>query len=375
MGAVYRATDSKLKRDVAIKVLPDNFAQDPGRIARFHNEARVLASLNHPNIGAIYGVEGCALVLELVPGPTLAELVAQRPIPMDEALRLAKQMIDALVYAHESGIVHRDLKPANIKITPEGRAKVLDFGLAKALSRESPPHASQDSTTLTIHASVAGTILGTAAYMAPEQARGGQVDERADIWALGAVLYEMLTGRQAFGGDTLSDALSSVLTKEPDWECLPTKFRRLIQACLEKDPKRRLQDIGDAWRLMADAEPTPTPRSRLPWVIATVVFGVALAVAVLRMLHATEQAANQPAMNLDLDLGGPYLRPISVPLRFSRRTGAGLYSSPRLRTAHPVWPPGGWINQRRPSCRGLRAHTFRSSHRTGSGWASSRMEN
>ena len=303
MGAVYRATDSKLKRDVAIKVLPDNFAQDPGRIARFHNEARVLASLNHPNIAAIYGVEGCALVLELVPGPTLAELIAQRPIPMDEALRLAKQMIDALEYAHERGIVHRDLKPANIKITPEGRLKVLDFGLAKALARESLPPDSPDSTTLTIHASAAGTILGTAAYMAPEQARGRQVDERADIWALGAVLYEMLTGRQAFGGDTLSDALSSVLTKEPDWECLPTKFRRLIQACLEKDPKRRLQDIGDAWRLMADAEPTPAPRSRLPWVIATVVLGVALA-AVLRMPHATEQVANQPAMNLDLDLGG-----------------------------------------------------------------------
>jgi serine/threonine-protein kinase len=304
MGAVYRATDTKLNRDVAIKVLPDRFAQDSVRMARFHNEARVLASLNHPNIAAIYGVEEGALVLELVPGPTLAERIAQGPIPIDEALRLSNQMIEALKYAHEKGIVHRDLKPANIKITPEGRVKVLDFGLAKALANEPPPPDSADSPTLTIHSSAAGVMLGTAAYMAPEQARGRQVDERVDIWALGAVFYEMLTGRQAFGGETVSDAISSVLTKEPDCDSLPTKFRGLIRACLEKDPERRLQDIGDAWRLMADTEPAPARRSRLPWAIAAASLGIALTVAVVRMPYATEPAANQPAMNLDLDLEG-----------------------------------------------------------------------
>jgi serine/threonine protein kinase len=244
MGEVWRATDTKLNRDVAIKVLPAAFAQDASRMARFRNEARVLASLNHPNLGAIYGVEENALVLELVPGPTLAERIEKGPVPIDEALRLANQLIEALEYAHEKGIVHRDLKPANIKITTDGRLKVLDFGLAKALTSEAPSSDPADSPTMTIRGSSAGTILGTAAYMAPEQARGRQVDERADIWALGAVLYEMLTGRQAFGGDTASDALSSVLTKEPDWDCLPAKFRRLIRACLEKDPKRRLQNTG-----------------------------------------------------------------------------------------------------------------------------------
>jgi serine/threonine-protein kinase len=304
MGEVWRATDTKLGRDVAIKVLPKAFAQDASRMARFQNEARVLASLNHPNIAAIYGVEEGALVLELVTGPTLAEHIARGPLPLDEALGYAMQIIEALDYAHEKGIVHRDLKPANMKITSDGRLKVLDFGLAKALANEATSPDRANSPTLTMNSSEAGIILGTASYMAPEQARGQRVDKRADIWAFGAVLYEMLTGRRAFEGDTVSDVLSSVLTKEPDWERLPTKLRWLIRACLERDQKRRLQDIGDSWRLIAAAEPAPAQRSRYAWVIAAIAFAVALAVAVGHMPHPAEQAANQPAINLDLDLGG-----------------------------------------------------------------------
>src|SRR5215471_257692 len=195
MGAVYRATDSKLNRDVAIKVLPENFAQDPGRMARFQNEARVLASLNHPNIAAIYGVEECALVLELVEGPTLAERIAHGPIPPNEALPIARQIAEALEYAHEKGIIHRDLKPSNIKLTEDDKTKILDFGLAKALANEPAAADPASSPTLTMRATMAGVILGTAAYMSPEQARGKPADKRADIWAFGVVLYEILTGR------------------------------------------------------------------------------------------------------------------------------------------------------------------------------------
>jgi serine/threonine-protein kinase len=350
MGEVWRATDTKLNRDVAIKILPEAFAQDATRMARFQNEARILASLNHPNIAAIYGVEERALVLELVTGPTLAERIERGPLPLDEALRFAGQMIEALEYAHENGIIHRDLKPANIKVTLDDRLKVLDFGLAKALGER--PLNPADSHTLTMDSSTAGTILGTVPYMSPEQARGQRVDKRADIWAFGAVLYEMLLGQQAFGGDTVSDALSAVLTKEPDWECLPPKFRRLIRACLEKDPKRRLQDIGDAWRLMADVEPAPASRSRLPWVIATVVLGGALAVAVLRMPHATEQASNHPAINLDLDLGnalslssvgtGAILSPDGSRIVFVSEAadGTSRLSSRRLDQAAAIELPG-----------------------------------
>jgi serine/threonine-protein kinase len=193
MGVVYRATDTKLNRDVAIKILPTEFAADPDRLARFIREAQVLASLNHPNIAAIYGVEDRALVMELVEGPTLAERIAAGAIPVEEALPLVHQLIDALEYAHERGIIHRDFKPANIKITPEGRVKVLDFGLAKAMSADSAAGDPASSPTLTMRATMAGTIMGTAAYMSPEQARGQNVDKRADIWALGAVLYETLT--------------------------------------------------------------------------------------------------------------------------------------------------------------------------------------
>jgi serine/threonine-protein kinase len=261
MGEVYRATDTKLHRDVAIKVLPSEVAADPDRLARFEREAQVLASLNHPNIAHIHGVDESAgvpaLIMELVEGPTLANRIAKGPIPLDEALPIAKQIAEALEAAHDQGIIHRDLKPANIKVRPDGIVKVLDFGLAKALDPiPTGPGLATLSPTLSIHATQAGIILGTAAYMAPEQVRGTAVDKRADIWAFGAVLYEMLTGRRAFDGNDISTTLASVLKTEPDWQLLPTTtptgLRRLLVRCLKKDPKERLQAIGDARVEIAD---------------------------------------------------------------------------------------------------------------------------
>ena len=269
MGAVYRATDTKLNRDVAIKVLPDSFADDPERLARFQREAQVLASLNHPNIAAIYGVEDRAIVMELVEGPDLAG-----PLPVEEALPLLQQLIDALEYAHEKGVVHRDLKPLNIKITPEGRLKVLDFGLAKAFASEPAASDPLSSPTLTIGATKAGVIMGTAAYMAPEQARGQTVDKRADIWSFGAVAYEMLSGRQPFIGPTVSDTLAAVLKEEPDWNVIPVRMRRLVATCLVKDPHRRMRDIGDA-RLLVDEAPPPSRRTLLPWTLSSLTVAMA----------------------------------------------------------------------------------------------------
>ena len=266
MGEVYRAMDTKLHRDVAIKVLPALFVNDPERLARFQREAQVLASLNHPNIAGIYGLEESggmtALVMELVEGDDLAQRVASGAIPIDEALPIAKQIADALEAAHEQGIIHRDLKPANIKVRSDGTVKVLDFGLAKAME---PPAGSSPSLsispTITSPAMTqAGMILGTAAYMSPEQARGKTVDKRADIWAFGAVLFEMLTGRRAFVGEDITDTIVSVISKEPDWSALPpatsASARSLLRRCLEKDPKRRMRDIGDArWELDESHDP------------------------------------------------------------------------------------------------------------------------
>ncbi|HET9308282.1 MAG TPA: serine/threonine-protein kinase, partial [Candidatus Sulfotelmatobacter sp.] len=254
MGEVYRATDPRLGRDVALKVLPEIFARDGERMARFEREAKVLASLNHPNIAALYGLEDSqgtrALVMELVDGPMLAQRIAQGAMSCEEALPIAKQIAEALEYAHERGIIHRDLKPANIKLTGDGQVKLLDFGLAKALEGETSAEDSQNSPTLTAAATRAGVLLGTAAYMAPEQARGKHVDRRADIWAFGCVLYEMLTGKMAFSGETVTDTLAAVIRAEPDWSALPettpVHVRVLLQRCLQKDAKQRLRDIGDA---------------------------------------------------------------------------------------------------------------------------------
>jgi serine/threonine protein kinase/Tol biopolymer transport system component len=257
MGEVYRAKDTRLHREVAIKVLPDLFALDADRLARFKREAQVLASLNHPNIAAIYGLEESngvqALVLELVEGPTLADRISQAQIPLDEALPIARQIADGLEAAHEQGIVHRDLKPANIKITHDGKVKVLDFGLAKMLSSAEAGHYHSTqlsmSPTLSVHATYAGVILGTAAYMSPEQARGKQVDKRTDIFAFGCVLHEMLAGHPAFQGEDATEILGRVVTGEPDWTKLPAgippRIRELLGRCLQKDPKLRLRDIGD----------------------------------------------------------------------------------------------------------------------------------
>ncbi len=280
MGEVYRARDTRLDRDVAIKLLPPAFADDPERLNRFEREARVLASLNHPGIAAIYGLERAQgktfLVLELVPGDDLSVRLAQGPLPVDEALPIARDIAEALEYAHEQGIVHRDLKPANVKITPEGRVKVLDFGLAKALESEdgTDPRLSQSPTVLASSPTVAGVILGTAAYMSPEQARGKSVDKRADVFAFGCVLYEMLTGVQAFTGDTVSDTLASVLKTQPDAAVLPENtpraIRDLLKRCLEKDAKLRLRDIGEA-RIAIDHARHAGPESDAPEGAETVV--------------------------------------------------------------------------------------------------------
>src|SRR5579864_489715 len=258
MGEVYRATDTKLKREVALKVLPDAFSRDASRMARFQREAELLAALNHPNIAAIYGVEDSgskrALVMELVEGETLAERIRRGAIPLEETLHIARQITDALEYAHEKGVVHRDLKPANVKITPEGSVKILDFGLAKAMSDEhGGPADAENSPTLTMGATQAGVILGTAAYMAPEQARGKKVDKRADIWAFGVVLYEMVTGKRPFGGEDMSDILAAVIKEEPRWDKVPEQLLPLLKRCLEKDPKKRLRDIGDAMPLLEES--------------------------------------------------------------------------------------------------------------------------
>ncbi len=268
MGEVYRARDTRLGRDVAIKSLPPAFAQDRERLARFEREAQVLASLNHPNIAAIYGLEESDgrpyLVLELVEGPTLAERIAGGPMSLEDAVEVARQICDALEVAHERGIVHRDLKPANIKVTLEGKVKVLDFGLAKAFTDDTAGSDYSRSPTISLAATRAGVILGTAAYMSPEQARGRQVDRRTDVWAFGCVLYEMLAGRQAFGGDDLTDVIAAIVRSEPDWNALPAstppRVRELLRRCIQKDLSRRLRDIGDVRLELDEALAAPIPQ-------------------------------------------------------------------------------------------------------------------
>ena len=265
MGQVWQATDTQLNRQVALKILPDAFAADPDRLARFTREAQILASLNHPNIAAIYGIEEAegtrALVLELVEGPTLADRIAKGPIPLDEVLPIGKQIAEALEAAHGAGVIHRDLKPANIKVREDGTVKVLDFGLAKALAGAAQGVDLSQSPTVTAAATREGVILGTAAYMSPEQARGKPLDKRTDIWAFGCVLFEMLTGRSVFEGDTLSDTIAKVLEHEPRWDTLPRGtppvVRKLLRRCLDKNPRTRLRDVGDARAEITEAVSTP----------------------------------------------------------------------------------------------------------------------
>ena len=280
MGEVYRARDTKLKRDVALKVLPATFWRAIRNAwLAFEREAKVLASLDHPNIGHIYGIvdseDSRGLVLALIEGPTLADRIEAGPLPLDEAIAIAKQIIEALEYAHDRGVVHRDLKPANVKITPEGVVKVLDFGLAKVLEDEPPPSSLANSPTLTMGHTRAGVILGTAAYMSPEQAVGRPVDRRSDIFSFGAVLYEMLTGKRAFAGATTPDVLEAVVKNDPDWSAAACGdagvFAELLERMLVKDRKQRLQAIGEARIALEnprtdEPEPATVPmQSRYSW--------------------------------------------------------------------------------------------------------------
>jgi serine/threonine protein kinase len=294
MGEVYQATDTKLGRDVAIKVLPEEFAQDTDRVARFQREAKLLASLNHPNIAAIYGLEESDgtnfLVMELVEGQTLAERIQGGPVNVEETLKLGLQIAEALEAAHDKGVIHRDLKPANIKVTPDGKVKVLDFGLAKAFAGEQDQIDLSQSPTLSDMATQQGVILGTAAYMPPEQAKGKPVDKRADVWAFGVVLFEMLTGRSLFTGETSSEILAAVIKSEPEWNRLPQnlhpRIRLMLERCLEKDVKSRSSGIGevraDIDKVLADPSgvfaqtitaesPQKKLRTILPWVAAAIV--------------------------------------------------------------------------------------------------------
>ena len=317
MGEVYRAHDTKLHRAVAIKVLPDSFAQDPNRLARFEEEARALAALNHPHVGAIYGLEEsagvAALVLELVEGPTLAERLAVGPLRFDEVVWIARQLAEGLEAAHERGIVHRDLKPANIKITPDGAVKILDFGLAKTAG--SPPGAAlTPSTTSPRDATQFGMVLGTVGYMSPEQARGQAVDKRTDIWAFGCLLFEMCAHQPPFGGATISDAPAAVIEREPDWELLragtPTNLVRLLRRCLTKDPKLRLRDIGEARIAIETGEDTAiahVPARSLTRLVAAVSIASTLVLAAVLgvVLYRTSATRSRPAPPVRFEVSPP----------------------------------------------------------------------
>ena len=363
MGEVYRARDSKLGREVALKVLPTELASDPERMARFAREAQVLASLNHPNIAHIYGIEDSgvrALAMELVEGSSLAERI-QGVLPLEESLSIAKQIASALEYAHEQGIVHRDLKPANVKVTPDGTVKVLDFGLAKAVENAPATENISKSPTLSMAATQAGVILGTAAYMSPEQAKGKGADRRADIWAFGVVLYEMLAGKQLYEGETTPETLAQVITKEPAWGSLPkstpTAIRHLLERCLTKDPKTRLQAIGEA-RIVIErylANPSastasiervsvepPARRQALPWAIAGI---LAIVVGFLSwLLWRPSVVPNSPTL-LSAEIGAPVVLGVE--------TGAAAIVSPdgskfvfRASEAGPNQKPRLYIRQR-----------------------------
>ena len=372
MGAVYRARDTTLGREVALKLLPDFLLGDSEKISRLEREARLLASLNHPNVATLHGLEESEglkyLVMELVPGETLAERISRGPLRIEECLGIFRQIAEGLEAAHEKGVIHRDLKPANVIITAEGRVKLLDFGLAKALAEEAPPSDLSKSPTLTREGTELGVILGTASYMSPEQARGKTLDRRTDIWSFGCVFYEAVTGRKAFSGETVSDILAAILEREPDWTALPastpSRIRDLLQWCLKKDLHRRLRDIGDA-RIEADERSAPPVISRhyLPWAVAGLVSGIALwsflrpsteperAISRFTVNLPPEQALawrNDPAVALSPDgrrlayvasSGAArklYVRPIdqreAVPIPGSEDTTSAFFS-----------PDGGWL--------------------------------
>src|SRR6202163_2001837 len=322
MGEVYQAHDTKLGRDVAIKVLPPNFVNDPERLSRFQREARMLAALNHPNIATIYGLEQCdgvtCLVMELVTGETLAERVKAGPIPIEEALKIAAQIAEALEAAHEKGIIHRDLKPANVKVTPEGKVKVLDFGLAKAFAGDAANDDPSNSPTLSMAATLHGVILGTAAYMSPEQARGKAVDKRTDIWAFGCVLYELLCGHPAFEGEDVTEILAAVVKTEPDWsrlpEATPAAIRTLLRLCLRKDRRQRIPDAGAVRIEVEDviaapkdsgatqAAPASTSKLLAAVAAALAIIAVITSWALWRATRPVEQTL-RPPVRLDVDLG------------------------------------------------------------------------
>jgi serine/threonine-protein kinase len=354
MGEVYRARDTRLGRDVAIKTLPEAFMADPERLSRFEREARLLASLNHPHIGAIYGVEEVesvrGLVLELIEGDTLAERLTTSHLSTAEALAMARQVAEALDAAHDRGIIHRDLKPANIKVTSDGTVKVLDFGLAKAIAGSDPGVDLSASPTATAHGTREGAILGTAAYMSPEQARGLPLDKRTDIWSFGCVLYEMLTGRRAFKGETLSDTIGAILRDAPDWQALPADtpplVRRLLRRCLEKDPTRRLRDIGDASLEIAEAlaapavettEAAPRAMPSAAWIAVAVLAAVITGVGVWWLVRP---AATTPPNVLRLSMLVPAFESSQSGIAVSRdgtklvyrgsREGSSLGDQPRL---------------------------------------------
>src|SRR5215471_1516866 len=312
MGVVFHAFDTVLQRDVALKVLPEKFANDAERFARFQREAQVLASLNHSNVAQIYGVEASGafrcLVMEFVEGDTLQEQIKRGPIPLDDALRIGKQIAEALKAAHEKGVTHRDLKPANIRCTPDERVKVLDFGLAKVREASAPPTSLASYPTL-LSGSLPSLLLGTPAYMSPEQVKGKEADQRSDVWAYGCVLYEMLTGCAAFGGETVGDVLAAVLRGEPDWDLFPADtpeaVRRLIRHCLNKDPRLRLQDAGDARIEIEEIQTAPQPehvrqsatpsrpRESRAWVLFAVLVALIGMLTVLRALRPGEETPSE----------------------------------------------------------------------------------
>jgi Tol biopolymer transport system component len=350
MGEVYRARDTKLNRDVAIKILPELFATDPERLARFTREAQTLAALNHTNIAQIYGVidHPAALVMEFADGEDLSAVIARGPLPVGEALAITRQIVEALEAAHEQGIVHRDLKPANIKVKTDGTVKVLDFGLAKAMDPlgvvgpDGPAYHAMNSPTFTAQHTQMGVILGTAAYMAPEQARGRTVDKRADIWAFGIVLFEMLTGRQTFGGDTISEVMAAVMKDDPEWNRLPPglppQVIRVLRRCLVKDPRQRLRDIGDARLLLDDTEVPPPSHvdaraSGSGWLapVAIVLSLVAIGAAVVVYLARPQPA--RPTTHLSIVL--PDGEQVTTPPGISPDGRTIAYASGRTReTSH-----------------------------------------